>query len=538
MCTDKTSPTSRTNSRSRLKFLCIGVFAGLAVGVYATHSFITRPSMDKALRFIEENRKDQAAVMLASLAAGNDTQAAAMLGSMLWHGEVPSKDSREALAYLEQAALAGDVQANALLGKHYVDRQTDDACRIAAVPYLKAAAEKGHAESAGILGELYYTGTDVTKNREQAAMYLAIAAKAGEPAAQALYGGMLLRGDGVRKNHRQGVEYLEAAGMAGDPDTDFVVGEAYLEANMPEKALPHFLRAHEGGREQAGYAIARIHLARPAPDYTAIVHYTKPLADAGHVESCDILADILYSGKAGDMDRAAAFRYMQPAIERKNPRAMARVGFMLATGDGVPRDIDRGVRLLNAAANLGHSGALLGLGALYYDTKYGMANQEQALAFVRQAADLGDARAAAWLDAETGGQANGRRYVRAGQGEVEELKETIAQLERQLETLRQDMDHKRRAEEYAREKDAAMEKAKLHADRELERQNRSIDRARAEAYRKELYDRTHGSTFDQAARARQATESNTRNEDRLDKLVDSASRSGNSRWRTGRYYYY
>lgn len=536
MHSDKTATSIAALRNSWLK-LGIGVFA---VAAYAAYALLTGPSIDKAMRLLETNQPKQAAAMLAALAADNNAQAASLLGGMLWRGEGLPRDSQKAIPYLKQAALDGDVQANALLGEYYSGPQADASCRIAAVPYLKTAADRGHAGSAGILGKLYYTGTDVVKSRAQAAEYLAVAARQGEPEAMLLYGGMLLRGDGVAKNHRQGSGYLEAAAEQGDPALDFAIGEIYREANLPEKALPHYLRAHDGGESAAGYPIAAIHQRRLAPDYEAIVHYAKPLAEAGHEESCAILANVFYSGKGGITDRTAAYRYMQPAVTRGNARAMARTGFMLATGDGVPRDVVRGVQLLTEAGNLGHAGAFLGLGALYYSDQYDMYNYEQALVYLRRAADLGDSRATDLLASGGERQTIGRRFARQGGGreDVEELKETIGQLERQLETLKQSIAHQQQEQKYVQAKAASMEKAKQNADREVARQNKSLAKARAEAQDKERYDRTYGSSFDQAARARQATERNTRNETRLDKLTDSAARNGNAYWHGGQYSYY
>lgn len=514
------------------KIATIAVFAVLAGCV--TGFAWPRTSLARAEKLLKEGRTSQAVAMLDSLASRNDARAALRLGTLYWHGEGVLHNRHAAIPYLENAARAGEVQANALLGAHYYGTGDEDGVDPAkAEVYLLAAVDGGDTESCGILGRMYYSAGGVKK--ALAAPYLARAADDRIPEAAALYGSMLLRGDGVTKDRRLGDKYLGEASLADDPDIDFLVGTAYLEANIPSKALPHFIRAHDGGRTDAGYAIGSILLSRLEPDYAAAAHYLKPLADAGHEEACTLLADLAFTGKGIAKDRAAAYRYLQPAVRSGDPQAMARAGFMLAVGDGVPRELNKGLSLLKTAGANGHSGALVGLGALYYFEKYGMRDRAQALDYWQRAAALGDSRGMALFQDEE--EVSPRPTVQPSteskrQEEMERLRETVRRLEETIRDSRQNS----LAGFSDPEKEAAREKARQVVEQELIRKNQSLDRARTESREKEHIDRIYGSSFDMGAQARMEAERNTRDQARLDKLVDSATsdtRAYRQNWRHG-----
>lgn len=519
----------RMNGKS-CKLLYLSLVVGICLGAGGVWFLLSRPSLDKAAKLLDDGHADHAVAMLSDLAAGNNIQAATLLGDLYWRGGPVAKDRQKALPYLEQAAQAGDVQASAVLGIHYYGTGDTVAGAIEAEPYLRFAADHDHAEATGILGKMYYHGHGMSKNKAAAADYLARAADRGDANAMLLYGGMLLSGDGVDKDYRRGVDSLEAA--AGDPDRDFAIGEIYLRAGIPEKALPHFIQAHAEGRKDAGLSIGEILLTRLDPDYRTAVHYLKPLADAGDADSCAILADLYFDGEGVAKDRAAAYRYLQPAVDRGDLRAMARSGFMLATGDGVPRNLGKGLYLLNAAGDRNYSGALVGLGFLYHSDHYGMRNRERALVFWQRAAELGDARATDMLQADAS--------LRTEQAELERLERDrlamAAKLEKtkqQLTTMSEIISRQQEDRVEQREKDAAREKAREIAQRELDRQNANLARAQANARYREQMDRIYGTEDDIRARARLETERNTRQEARLDKLVNNAT---SSRGRT-RYHY-
>lgn len=247
-------PFGKTRDRKPPHMILGMAVAGVALAACGAWFMLSRPDLDRARRLLDEGRTEQGVAMLASLASKNDVGAALLLGDLYWRDDAVPQNARTALPYLEQAALGGDVRANALLGEHYYGTGEDAGNRLKAAPYLQAAAEKGHAASAGLLGSMYYHGDGVGQNKPRAAKYLAVAAK-NDSGASALYGAMLLRGDGVRRDYQQGVERLEAAAQTDDPDVQYVVGNAYLTAEIPEKALPHLIRAHAGGRTESGREI-------------------------------------------------------------------------------------------------------------------------------------------------------------------------------------------------------------------------------------------------------------------------------------------
>ncbi|MBI5692856.1 MAG: sel1 repeat family protein [Verrucomicrobia bacterium] len=102
----------------------------------------------------------------------------------------------------------------------------------------------------------------------------------------------------------------------------------------------------------------------------------------------------LLSRTGGGGESWADLPELRAAVARGNPRAQAQLGEMLLRGDGVPRDDQEAVRLLEAAARSGHGGAAFRLGMLLSRGQAGVAEDpERALAYFRAAAAGGEAEA-------------------------------------------------------------------------------------------------------------------------------------------------
>jgi TPR repeat protein len=98
------------------------------------------------------------------------------------------------------------------------------------------------------------------------------------------------------------------------------------------------------------------------------------------------------TGGRGDM--WADVKELQQAAERGNPRAETQLGEMLLRGDGIAKDEQRGIALLEKAARAGSSAAAFRIGMLLANGDNGVAkDQVRALDYFRAAAAGGEAEA-------------------------------------------------------------------------------------------------------------------------------------------------
>jgi len=114
----------------------------------------------------------------------------------------------------------------------------------------------------------------------------------------------------------------------------------------------------------------------------------------------------LGDGCLGDIARAATL-YRRAAL-RGLPEAQHALGFMCATGHGVPRDETMSVHWFTAAAEQGYCAAQHNLGVMYSEGRGVSRNEELALRWFYKAALGGSQEAMEWLEKCDTGSAAGQ----------------------------------------------------------------------------------------------------------------------------------
>lgn len=113
-------------------------------------------------------------------------------------------------------------------------------------------------------------------------------------------------------------------------------------------------------------------------------------ADAQAAFECG-LQDYLVEGP--ERDAAAAARWFGEAAALGHTGALNNLGQMHLAGDGVPKDLQKGITLLEKAAQLGYSKAMYSLGVIYEDGRGVPANPSKAADWYERAAIEGHAQA-------------------------------------------------------------------------------------------------------------------------------------------------
>ena len=88
-------------------------------------------------------------------------------------------------------------------------------------------------------------------------------------------------------------------------------------------------------------------------------------------------------------DYVTAFRHWQPAAKRGDPHALHMLGFLYASGRGVPLDAERTVKLWRQAADQGFAPAQYTLGSLFREGLGVEQDLNKAAHWIGRAADAG-----------------------------------------------------------------------------------------------------------------------------------------------------
>ena len=288
------------------------------------------------------------------------------LGQMNLTGTGTEKDLDLAREYFEKAAALDNADALYGLGKLYLDPRFAGCSAPRAVDYLFAAAQKGHDYGQYALGRLFLAGEVVPKNPAYALIWLEKAVKQENPAAEYLLGKALLLGE--------------------DAPQDLARGEALLN------------RAIENGHEYAAYVLGKAYLegSAVAQDIPKAIGYLTMAAEKGAAPAEYALGKLFYQGEAVPKDVGKALYHLESAAEKDHPYAAYLAGKIRLSEEGY-LDVEKAVRLFEAAAALGNDFAEYQLGKLYLYGKDVSQNMEAAVRWLTASAEHGNQYAAQLL---------------------------------------------------------------------------------------------------------------------------------------------
>jgi TPR repeat protein len=361
------------------------------------------------LRLFEIERNEDAATLRAAfsdldaLARLGNTNAQFGLGRLLLTRSKPGQqpDPDRAVSLIQRAAKDGHAGAILLLAQIQIYGSIVPRNPTIGLLSLQQLADAGFADAMLALGDVFSDGVDGTLSRDPALAfrYYTQAADAGSNSAVTRMAGMLLRGEGVSRDMTRGLALLEQSARAGSASALVEMGAIYRDggtegvARDAVRAFGYFRQAADLGDLRATLEAALMQLDGPAEiaNPEAAVARLTSLAMAGDVGAAYHLAEY----HAGVGDPALAFRYYTQAADAGSNSAVTRMAGMLLRGEGVSRDVTRGLALLEQGARAGSASALVEMGAIYRDggTEGVARDAVRAFGYFRQAADQGDLRA-------------------------------------------------------------------------------------------------------------------------------------------------
>lgn len=271
----------------------------------------------------QTNMKEAVTFLELSAAQGNNS-ALASLGSCYLNGNGAEKNIEKAVECFKNAALRNHRKAQMSLGYCYETGTGVDQSVIEAVRYYTLSSNQGHAAAQYNLAVCFLEGKGVIKDDKEAVRLFTLSAEQGEVEAQLNLGVCYQRGIGVQKDESIAVKWYELAASQGLANAQFNLANCFLSGKGTTKDEMKAITLFKAAAEQ-GFADAQVQLG---------MCYQK--------------------GIGAKKDEIEAVKWFELAAQQNNVMGLYCIGACYLQGKGVEKRIDKGMKLLSEAAEMGY----------------------------------------------------------------------------------------------------------------------------------------------------------------------------------------
>ena len=286
------------------------------------------------------------------------------LGQLLSGADSEVRDVPRAVQVLEEGwERHEDAACAGLLGELHEEELGDEE---AALRWLRLAADGGDTSAMVTLGYRHRFGEGVPQDLQEMLRWYRTAAAEEDPTAIANLAICYQNGEGVREDEARAYTLREQAASLGHAGSEIWLAFAMVDGTgcEPDPAAARVLLEDlaENNSEVAHDLADRL-LDGPGleHDQDAGLKWMRRAAARGHASAITYLGVLYWYGKFVDEDRARAMEFYRQAMEFGDPYAVANVGFATLEGDGVERDVERGLTLVKSSAGRGNAHAALWL---------------------------------------------------------------------------------------------------------------------------------------------------------------------------------
>lgn len=265
----------------------------------------------------------------------------------------------------------------------------------AAVWWYERAAVQGDVSAQSSLGVMYETSAGVNRSVLMAIQWYTRAAERGDAVGQYLLAAVYDRGDSIARDMPSAVKWYEAAAESGCEEAQVRLGQIYasgdgVEANSDRSAM-WFSRAAVQGNGVAREHMAGVRSPRVVAKNVSVTSSQSKAANPRNRLYNDTSSAPLSVEPSPAAMRASAVvaKHVEAEALRGNEAAQCLLGSMYCAGNGVNKDVARGVRLLNMAAAKGSAEAAFRLGDMYRTGQRVVRNNSEAVKWLERAGELG-----------------------------------------------------------------------------------------------------------------------------------------------------
>lgn len=286
---------------------------------------------------------------------------------------------REAESYLLEAYNAGNVRAAYVLGQLYGDDGPSEMRDLKkSFFYLEKSALASDPEGMIEYARLVTLDPQATDAQKKSAVTNALLGlmsqiKAGDCSALNQIGFLYLRGNLVSKEIDVALKWLEAFAQTGDPRTAQNLSELYRSNQVDQidiqKSMSYLKQAADGGIASAQLSLGKAYATGVSvpQDLSLAVKYLTAASEAGLMPADEWLARVYTGEFGGKADSEKAKTYFERALQSSPPAGELTVqyGAFLASGAGNKDDVEKALKILEAAAAAGSSDASDEIGKIY-----------------------------------------------------------------------------------------------------------------------------------------------------------------------------
>ena len=253
--------------------------------------------------------------------------------------------------------------------------------------YLNKAADLKNLHAIYDMGLLYKQGCGVPQDDAQAVQWFQKASDLGHWTAREALAAAYADGRGVAKDERRAFELYRSLGENGSPEAQHRLAMIYEHGvgveKDPKLAFQEQLQAARQGSVKALIGLGYYYRdgRGTAPDIQAALDCLKKAALAGSSEAKYSIGNIYDAGKLVKRDPALAAKWYAESIQEDSAALKAQpsmqgagkihldgfgaLGRLYLRGEGVPKDISKGIELVRKGAESGAVAAMAFLGWEY-----------------------------------------------------------------------------------------------------------------------------------------------------------------------------
>lgn len=294
----------------------------------------------------------------------------ATLGYMYLMGEGTSKNTSEALKWLQKAADAGDAYGYSLLGWMYYTGTGVGSDYNQAFKYYKIAAEKGNVAAYYRLGYLYRTGKGTVKNYPKAFKWTKLAVENGLTQAYVHLAQMYFNGIGTVQNDSEGFRLLKLAADNGDTNSYNALGYCYQTGTGTTKDLSEGYKWYKLAAEN-GDVSSYLNLSAcyynglgVSKNETQAFQWTKKAAENDNVQAYLLLASLYFGGQGVEKDSVEGFNWIKKAADKEYPPSYSVLGDYYSR---YKKDYEKAIYWFKRGTEAGDPESFVNMGLMYVD---------------------------------------------------------------------------------------------------------------------------------------------------------------------------
>jgi len=212
----------------------------------------------------------------------------------------------------------------------------------------RVEANPRDAAALSLIGRLYAEGASVPRDAKIAATWFRRAADTGDPNGSYLYGASLLQGKSGVQERKIAKTYLERAAAQNHGAALNLLGEMALDSGDLAGARGFFKRGAEAGDADAAYAMGEMSKHGKGAEKND-AEAARWFADAAKQDHSGALVELAIIKFNVEHDPAAAAELLRKSAKLGNAVAQNRLAYLLARGDGAPRDLAEAEKLRDLA---------------------------------------------------------------------------------------------------------------------------------------------------------------------------------------------